>query len=285
MIGGGSNLLLTTNVIEKTVVLIDLKGIEFREESDKHVRVKAMAGENWHDFVQNCVQHDYGGLENLSLIPGKVGAAPIQNIGAYGVELKDRFVSCSAIDRKTLEHKSFTREACEFGYRDSFFKKAGKDRYIITSVTFQLTRKEHELNTSYGAIENLLQERGIREPGIRHIAQAVIDIRKSKLPDPDQLGNSGSCFKNPHISQEKLRSLEEDFPDIPHYYINDTEVKVPAGWLIEKGGCKAFRQGDAGVYPKQALVLVNYGNASGEDLLLLARRIQDRVQEKFGISI
>ena len=143
VIGGGSNLLLTTNVIEKTVVLIDLKGIEFREESDKHVRVKAMAGENWHDFVQNCVQHDYGGLENLSLIPGKVGAAPIQNIGAYGVELKDRFVSCSAIDRKTLEHKSFTREACEFGYRDSFFKKAGKDRYIITSVTFRLTRKEH----------------------------------------------------------------------------------------------------------------------------------------------
>ena len=260
-------------------------GIEVVEEFDKYIHIKSKAGENWHTFVMWCLSHDYGGLENLSLIPGNVGSAPIQNIGAYGVELKDVFVSCDAVNVKTLEERTFMFEECHFGYRESIFKQELKGDYIITAVTFKLTKKEHVLQTQYGAIDSELQKTNIEKPTIQDISNAVIAIRQSKLPDPKKIGNSGSFFKNPIISTQDLKTLKQNFPDIPSYIISDTEVKVPAGWLIEKAGFKGKRLGDYGVHENQALVLVNYGNAKGSDIFKLALLIQKTINRIFNIKI
>ena len=284
IISGGSNMLLTKD-IDALVMHIQLKGITVVEENEDTVEVKAMAGENWHELVMWSLEQGYGGLENLSLIPGNVGTAPIQNIGAYGVELKDVFVSCAAMDVKTGELEGFDNEACEFGYRDSIFKNKLKGKYIITSVVLKLTKKDHVLHTGYGSIENELKNKGIVHPTIKDISNAVIDIRRSKLPDPKEIGNSGSFFKNPIISKKTFDKFLKKNPNAPFYEVDDNQYKIPAGWLIEQCGFKGKRFGDAGVHEKQALVLVNYGNATGKEILFLAKKIQEEVQKNFKIKI
>ncbi|MGI0105668.1 UDP-N-acetylmuramate dehydrogenase [Salinimicrobium sp. WS361] len=284
ILGGGSNMLLTKDV-QKTVVYINLKGIEILENNENDVLVKAMAGENWHEFVLYCIDHSFGGLENLSLIPGKVGTAPIQNIGAYGVELKDSFESCTALDIQTLQLKTFTKEECHFGYRDSIFKNEAKGKYIITSVSFRLSKNNHKLNTTYGSIDQFLEDKGVQTPTIANVSEAVIIIRQSKLPNPKELGNSGSFFKNPVVSKEVLQKLQQQYPEIPFYEVDGQQVKIPAGWLIDRAGLKGYREGDAGVHTRQALVLVNYGNAKGLDILQLAEKIQQKIWDMFGIEI
>lgn len=284
ILGGGSNMLLTRDV-EQTVLHINLKGKRVIEEAEHEVLIEAMAGENWHQFVLYCIENDFGGIENLSLIPGNVGTAPIQNIGAYGVEIKDTFESCTALDVQTLELKTFNREECRFGYRDSIFKNEVKGRYIILSVRFRLTKKVHKLNTSYGSIDTFLEEKGIKDPGIKDISDAVINIRQSKLPDPKELGNSGSFFKNPVISKAEFEDLQQRYPGMPFYVLDEEQVKIPAGWLIDRAGFKGYREGDAGVHKKQALVLVNYGEATGQEILALSAKIQERISDMFDIVI
>ena len=284
ILGGGSNLLLTKD-IDALVLYIALKGISIVEENDNEVVIKAMAGENWHELVLWTLENGYGGLENLSLIPGNVGTAPIQNIGAYGVELKDLFVSCEAMHLNSRELVEFEHGDCEFGYRDSVFKNAKKGQYVITSVKLRLTKKDHNLSTAYGAIEQELQRQQIIYPTIRDISKAVISIRQQKLPDPKQIGNSGSFFKNPVIGQKAFEKLQKKFPDIPHYRIDTDNVKVPAGWLIEQCGFKGKRIGDAAVHEKQALVLVNHGAATGTEILELAQDIQKVVKKNFKIEL
>jgi UDP-N-acetylmuramate dehydrogenase len=284
ILGGGSNMLLTKD-IDALVIHIDLKGREVVKYEEGHVHVKAMAGENWHEFVLYCIDNNYGGLENLSLIPGNVGTTPIQNIGAYGTEIKDTFVSCEAMNITTQQIETFNKEECEFAYRESIFKGRLKGQYIITSVTFRLTTANHKINTSYGDIAAELTKKDIVIPTIKDVSDAVTAIRQSKLPDPKQLGNSGSFFKNPIITAGEFEKVYIQHPQMPHYKVSDTEVKVPAGWLIEQCGFKGKRFGDAGVHAKQALVLVNYGNATGKELLELSRNIQQTVHDTFGISI
>lgn len=284
ILGGGSNMLLTRD-IDKNVLHINLKGKEILKETEDEVFVRAMAGETWHEFVLWCIAQDFGGLENLSLIPGNVGTTPIQNIGAYGVEIKDIFESCTALHIQTLELEDFSLSGCEFGYRDSVFKNALKDQYIITSVTFRLSKGNHKLNTTYGSIDLFLAEKGIERPTLKNVSDAVIEIRQSKLPDPRELGNSGSFFKNPVIPKNKFEELKKKFPEMPGYVLSENEVKVPAGWLIDKAGLKGYREGDAGVHKKQALVLVNYGNASGRDILNLSKKVQKKIFDTFEIEL
>lgn len=284
VLGGGSNILLTKD-IDALVIHLNLLGISVISETESHVVVKAKAGENWHEFVMWCLNNDLGGVENLSLIPGNVGTAPIQNIGAYGVELKDIFIACDVIDRKSLETKTFNNSQCDFGYRDSIFKGSHRNKYIITDVSFKLTKKNHVLHCSYGAISSKLSEMEIKEPTIQDISKAVIDIRRSKLPDPSEIGNSGSFFKNPIISKAHFKKLKTLFPAIPNYPVSSTTIKIPAGWLIEKSGFKGKRFNDHGVHEKQALVLVNYGKAKGTDILKLAKLIQATVHRIFDISL
>lgn len=286
ILGGGSNILLTRD-LKKPVMKISTKGINILNElSDEHfVYVQVQAGENWHDFVCWCLKNNFGGLENLSLIPGNVGTSPMQNIGAYGVELKDVFHSLNALEIATGIIRTFDKEACAFGYRDSFFKQEGKNRFIILDVTFRLTRKDHIIKMNYGAIKEELDKKGISHPGIQEVSEAVIAIRKSKLPDPKEIGNSGSFFKNPVVSTAHFESLKAVYPDIPNFPVSEDLTKIPAGWLIEQCGFKGKRVGDAGVHKNQALVLVNYGNASGKEIYDLAVTIQNTVQEKFGIAL
>lgn len=284
LLSGGSNMLLTKD-IEQTVVHINLKGISILDETDKGVLVEVAAGENWHDFVQWSVERNYGGIENLSLIPGNVGTCPIQNIGAYGVEVKDVIESVNALEIATGISKTFSNDECKFGYRNSIFKNEAKGKYVITGVTFRLTTIHHKLNTSYGAIESELNKNGIQHPSLKDISNSVIAIRSSKLPDPKNIGNSGSFFKNPVISISHFETLQVSYPEIPSYPVDAENVKVPAGWLIEQSGFKGKRFGDAGVHTKQALVLVNYGNATGEEIYNLANKIQQTIFEKFGISL
>ncbi len=284
ILGGGSNMLLTKD-IESLVIHLNLKGIAITEETDDYAIVKAQAGENWHEFVLWCIDQGYGGLENLSLIPGNVGTCPIQNIGAYGNEVKDTITKVEALEIASGKHVSFSNEECKFRYRDSIFKNEEKGKYILTSVSFRLTKNSHHINTSYGAIESYLAAQDIKDPSIKDVSDAVISIRKSKLPDPNEIGNSGSFFKNPVISVAQFDELKQKYPDIPSYPISDQEVKVPAGWLIEQAGFKGKRFGDAGVHTKQALVLVNYGNATGKEVYALAQKIQSSIESVFGIHL
>ncbi len=285
VLSGGSNMLLTKNV-DALVIHIAIKGIEIIETTKNHVILSANAGENWHDFVQFCIDHDFGGLENLSLIPGYVGSAPIQNIGAYGVELKDSMIRCEAIQIATKEHKIFDNKDCNFGYRDSIFKNEAKGEYIITKVTFKLTTNNHALRTDYGAIKGALKKNNITTtPTIKDIANAVIEIRKSKLPDPKEIGNSGSFFKNPIIKKEHFEKLQKEYHDIPFYKIDENYIKVPAGWLVETCGFKGKRWGDAGVHKKQALVLVNYDNATGKEIQEVSEKIKTEIKNRFNINL
>lgn len=285
ILGGGSNVLLCHD-FNGLVIKMNIQGIDVIREDDDHIYLVAGAGVNWHELVQFCVQQGYAGMENLALIPGTVGAAPLQNIGAYGVELEQVFESLTAVHTQTGERRTFSHADCQFGYRESVFKRELKSHYIITSVTFQLNKRP-TFHTRYGAIQETLTEMGVSEEklSIKAISDAVIRIRRSKLPDPAQIGNAGSFFKNPEISKIQFDTLKEQFAELPGYPIGDKAVKVPAGWLIEQAGWKGYRVGDAGVHSKQALVLVNYGNATGQELLNLAEKVQDSVQEKFGITI
>ena len=284
ILGGGSNMLLTQD-IDALVIHIDLKGKEVVWQDDNTVHVKAMAGENWHEFVLYCIDKGYGGIESLSLIPGNVGTTPIQNIGAYGTEIKDTMVSCEAIDIATQVLVTFTNEECRFAYRESVFKGPFKDKYIITSVTFGLTKTAHKINTSYGDIAAELTKHNIVAPTLKEVSNAITAIRQSKLPNPKELGNSGSFFKNPIITIAEFERIYLLHPTMPYYTLDDTYVKVPAGWLIEQCGFKGRRFGDAGVHAKQALVLVNYGNATGQELLALSKNIRETVFDTFGIMI
>ncbi|MFD1294280.1 UDP-N-acetylmuramate dehydrogenase [Lutibacter holmesii] len=282
LLSGGSNMLLT-QPINKLVVHLNLKGIIVNDTEKDYVFVTAEAGENWHDFVVWCISQNYGGLENLSLIPGNVGTSPIQNIGAYGVEIKDTFHQLEALEIASGKLKTFTKEECNFGYRNSVFKNELKGRYIITSVTFKLTKNNHNFNISYGAIKDGLKD--IENPTLKEISDVIIAIRTAKLPDPEKIGNSGSFFKNPVIDLKAFKILQEKYPNAPHYIVSENEIKIPAGWLIEQCGFKGKRFGDAGVHKNQALVLVNYGNATGEEIYSLAQNIQQTVQDTFGISL
>lgn len=284
ILGGGSNMLLTQD-IEALVIHIDLKGKRILKEDDDFVWVESMAGENWHEFVLWTIDQNFGGLENMSLIPGNVGTTPVQNIGAYGTEIKDTFVSCDAmkIDDQTM--RTFNKEDCRFGYRESIFKQEAKNQYIITSVVFKLTKRNHNINTSYGDITKELALQNVSVPTLKDVSNAVIAIRQSKLPDPKILGNSGSFFKNPVISRSHFEKVQAQFPEIKFFEVSPTEVKVPAGWLIEQAGYKGFRKGDAGVHKNQALVLVNYGSATGQEILALSREVQQAVFDKYSIAI
>jgi UDP-N-acetylmuramate dehydrogenase len=285
ILGGGSNVLLCHD-FDGLVIKMNIQGIEAIREDEDHVYVVAGAGVNWHELVLYCVQNGYAGMENLSLIPGTVGAAPLQNIGAYGVELEQVFESLTAVHTVSGERRTFLHADCQFGYRESIFKHELKGQYIITSVTFQLDKRP-TFHTRYGAIQETLTEMGVSDDtlSIKAISDAVIRIRRSKLPDPAQIGNAGSFFKNPEIPTAQFDALKEQFENLPGYPIGDDIVKIPAGWLIEQAGWKGYRSGSAGVHAKQALVLVNYGHATGQELLALAKQVQDSVNEKFGVSI
>ena len=284
ILGGGSNMLLTKD-IEGLVIHIDLKGKKIIQETQEYVWVESQAGENWHEFVLWTIDQGFGGLENMSLIPGNVGTTPVQNIGAYGTEIKDTMVSCSAMAIENQAVKTFNNADCHFGYRESVFKNEFKDQYVITSVVFKLTKKNHKINTSYGDILSELSKNNITNPSLKEVSEAVIAIRKSKLPDPKELGNSGSFFKNPILLKKDFEPIHQKFPEMKYYDVSASEVKVPAGWLIEQAGFKGKRFGDAGVHKNQALVLVNYGQATGQEILAVSKNIQNTVYTTFGIHI
>ena len=284
VLGGGSNLLLTKNV-DALVLKNDILGIKILNENETTVDISVGAGENWHEFVLHCVNNNYGGLENLSLIPGNVGAAPMQNIGAYGVELKDSFLYLEAFNIGKLKLENFNNSDCHFGYRESIFKKKLKNKYIILNVVFRLNKSPHQLNTNYGDIVKEIELLKIENPTIKDISNAVIKIRTSKLPDPKKIGNSGSFFKNPIISKSEFQTLITKHPDIAHYIINEDQVKIAAGWLIEKAGWKGKRFKNFGVHEKQALVIVNYGGALGIDIHNLSNEIIDDIFSKFNIQL
>lgn len=283
ILGGGSNILFTKNY-EGLVLKNNLKGIEVSRENENYVWLKAAGGEVWHELVMYCVNKNWGGIENLSLIPGTVGAAPMQNIGAYGVEIKDTFEELEAINIQTGELEKFNNEQCKFGYRESIFKHEAKGKYFITSVTLKLNKKP-VLNTSYGDIETLIKEWKIVKPTIADVSKAVIAIRQSKLPDPAQLGNAGSFFKNPVIEISQFEKLQKNYSTLKSFPGPDGKVKIPAAWLIEQAGWKGKRFGNIGVHEKQALVLVNYGGGTGKELIELAHKIIDSVKEKFGVEL
>lgn len=283
ILGGGSNMLLTQNV-DAIVVKNNLKGIEIVKETEDSVFVKCAGGEVWHEFVMWCIDKNFGGLENLSLIPGCTGASPMQNIGAYGVEIKDTFYELEAIHSITGEQKTFSKSECEFGYRESVFKHQFKNQFIITSVTFQLSKKP-TFHVEYGAIKQELEVMNISELSIKAISQAVINIRSSKLPNPKEIGNAGSFFKNPEVQASVYENLKINFPNIVAYPLENGNYKLAAGWLIEQSGLKGYRVGDAGVHKLQALVLVNYGGATGNEIYNLSTHVLQTVKAKFGVDL
>ena len=283
ILGGGSNILFTRNV-PGWVVKNELRGIETVQEDADHVYVKAGAGENWHRFVLHCIDNGWAGLENLSLIPGNIGASPMQNIGAYGVEIKDVFHSLEAWHIRDRQWVNFSYTDCQFGYRESVFKRQYRNQFIIASVTYRLNKKP-VFHTSYGAIQQELEAMGVSDLSIKAISDAVVRIRSSKLPDPARIGNAGSFFKNPEIPVAQYEQLQRDWPGIVGYPLPGGRVKLAAGWLIEKAGWKGVRQGDAGCHDKQALVLVNYGHATGSAIYALSEAILNDVQQKFGVDL
>ena len=289
ILGGGSNILFTKD-FDGLVLKNEIGGIETVHEDERYVYVKAGAGVNWHQFVLHCIHKNFAGVENLSLIPGNVGASPMQNIGAYGVEIKDVFHSLEAYHVSEKKIYTFTANDCGFGYRESVFKRKYKNQFIILDVTFALNKTPH-YNISYGAIEQELQKMNVQQLSIKAISDAVINIRTSKLPDPNVIGNAGSFFKNPQVTRTKLHELRISFPVMPSFKVDDEQVKIPAGWLIEQCGpengasWKGYRKGDAGCYDKQALVLVNYGSAKGTEIFQLANEIAESVSKRFGINL
>ena len=283
VLGGGSNILFTKDY-DGTVLKNNIGGIDLQHEDEEHVYVKVGAGENWHQFVLHCIGHNWAGIENLSLIPGNIGAAPIQNIGAYGVELEEVFWSLEAFHLQERRIHTLTATDCEFGYRDSVFKNRYKDQFAILSVTFQL-RKKPIYHVSYGAITEELEKMGVKDLSIKAVSQAVINIRSGKLPDPQKIPNAGSFFKNPEVTASKYEELKLKFPDIIAYPLAKGTVKLAAGWMVEKCGWKGYRKDDAGCHAKQALVLVNYGNATGKEIYDLSEEILQSVKNKFDIVL
>lgn len=283
-LGGGSNVLFTQD-FDGVVLQLNLKGISEKILNDNEVLVTSQAGENWHEFVQFCLDKNYGGLENLSLIPGNVGTSPMQNIGAYGTEIKDTFVSCKVLNLETLVVEEFNHEKCHFGYRESIFKREGKGKYVILDVTFKLTRKDHLIKTEYGAIQSELKNLGIENPTIQEVSEAVINIRQSKLPDPKVIGNAGSFFKNPSIPMKQFLEVQKTYSEMPHYPQEEL-VKVPAGWLIEQCGWKGKQIGNVASHELQSLVIINKtGLASGKEIFDFSTMIIESVKEKFGIEL
>lgn len=283
ILGGGSNVLFTQNW-EGVTLLNELKGIEIISEDENEVVIKAASGENWHELVMYCVERGYGGIENLSLIPGTVGAAPMQNIGAYGVEIKNVLETVEFFDFESSTVKSFSNSECQFGYRESIFKRELKNKVFILGITMRLSKKP-TFNTSYGAILQTLEENRVEELSVKAISDAVIQIRQSKLPNPKELGNAGSFFKNPEILTEEYNKLKEQYPEMPGYLVNNEKTKVPAGWLIEHLGWKGKVVGQTGNHKKQALVLVNYGNAKGSEIYAHAQQVIESVKQHFGIQL
>ena len=283
ILGGGSNVLFLKDKYP-IVLLNEIGGIEIQDENEDAVTLKVGSGVVWHDLVLFCIERNWGGIENLSLIPGTVGAAPMQNIGAYGAEVKDVFVSLDALRKKDQQWRTFTNEQCQFGYRESVFKNIHKDEFVIASVTLKLS-KNAVVNTSYGAISEQLKGNDINEPTIKDVSDAIIAIRQSKLPDPKVIGNAGSFFKNPVIGSDTFAHLQDQNPDMPSYPQSDGKVKVPAGWLIERAGWKGKRVGNIGVHNKQALVLVNHDNGTGLEIKALSAQIQSSIKEHFGIDL
>ncbi len=282
LIGGGSNLVFSGDY-DGMIIKLSNRGIDVIEDRSDHILVTAQAGEPWDDFVAFCVDQGWGGLENLSMIPGQTGTSPVQNIGAYGVELKDHFYSLEAFQKKSGKIRSFSEKDCLFGYRDSYFKQEGKDQYVILSVTFRL-QKNPEISVNYGRLKEEVSKMGAPSPGIREVREAVCRIRQNKLPDPDVTGNAGSFFKNPVVSLETYRKLKNKHKHIVAYP-KGKDVKLAAGWLIEKAGWKGYRKGDAGVHQHQALVLVNHGKATGEEILELSNRIISSISKQFGVQL
>ena len=284
ILSGGNNVLFQEDVFDGLVVYINTKGIEIHREDENEVIVRAQAGEDWPELVKYCVGKGWHGVENLAHIPGKVGAAPVQNIGAYGMELKDSFLRCEAIELATGNKRVFTKEECRFGYRESVFKNELKGQYVIISVDF-LLKKNAPLHLEYGNIKAYLEQLGIESPTLQQLHDAICAIRDAKLPDVKQIGSAGSFFKNPVIEKAQFEALQKDYPNIPHYPDAESMVKVPAGWLIEQAGWKGWRNEHVGAYEKQALVLVHYGGGKGQDIVELSQRIQQSVETKFGIQI
>jgi len=283
ILGGGSNTLFTRD-FDGYILRNEIKGIEKTSEDEDHVYLRVGAGENWHGFVEYCISHGYAGIENLALIPGFTGASPMQNIGAYGVEIRDVFHRLDAFHLHDREMVSFAAKDCEFGYRESVFKRKFKGLFAISHVEFRLNKKP-VFNTRYGAIEQELEKMQVKEPSIRAIADAVINIRRSKLPDPAVIGNAGSFFKNPEIPLEKFDILKSKFPGIIGYPVDNNRIKLAAGWLIEHAGWKGYREGNAGVHDKQALVLVNYGGAKGSDIYALSSKIIDSIRDRYNVEL
>ncbi len=284
LLGAGSNVLFTQD-FDGLVIKNEIKGITVVAESETEVVVEVGAGEAWHDFVLYAINKNWGGIENLSLIPGTMGAAPMQNIGAYGVEIKEVIKKVSAVEISSGQEKTFTNEGCQFGYRESIFKHELKNKFIISSVTLRLSKVDHNINISYGGIRDSPHIKGKETVTIQDVSAAVIEIRKSKLPDPLKIGNAGSFFKNPVIETEVYNSLRKDYPTIPGFNVNDREIKVPAAWLIEQTGWKGKTIGNVGVHQHQPLVLVNFGGGKGDEVLSLAKQVQQSVHEKFGVKL
>ncbi len=284
ILGGGSNILFTQD-FNGLILRNEILGKEVVQEDETHVYIKAGAGENWHQFVLYCIENNWGGIENLSLIPGSIGASPMQNIGAYGVEIKDVFHELEAYHIPSGEIKTFSHEECAFGYRESVFKRALKGQYVILNVTYKLTKHNHRLKTTYGDIEAELSSKNITTPTIRDISNAVIAIRQSKLPDPKEIGNAGSFFKNPVVEKSVLEKIRINYPNVPSYPVDDNHVKLPAGWLIDTAGWKGKRIGDHGVHTKQALVLVNYSDAKGQQIYDLSTAILEDIYARFGVEL
>jgi UDP-N-acetylmuramate dehydrogenase len=284
ILGGGSNVLFTKD-FDGLVVKVELRGIDIVSENENTLTLKVASGEVWHQFVSYCVERNLGGVENLSLIPGTIGAAPIQNIGAYGVEIRSILTYVEAIEINTGAIRMFSNAECKFGYRDSIFKQHEKGKYLISSITLTLTKRNHQFNTSYGAIEETLKQQGVTEPTVKSISDAVTHIRKSKLPDPQVVGNAGSFFKNPTIENKLYESIKKDYPTFPSFPSGDGHVKIPAAWLIEQCGWKGKTFDHIGVHKNQALVLVNYGGGDGKKIWQLALDIKASVEQKFNIVL
>lgn len=284
VLGGGSNILFTRD-FDGLILHNRMQGIRVTGEDDETVTVKAASGENWHSLVMYCLDRNWGGIENLSLIPGTTGAAPIQNIGAYGVEIKQVIESVEGIDLESGQHRQLAPAECQFGYRESVFKRTLKEKFFISSITLRLTKKSHRLDTQYGAIREVLEQKKITAPTPRDVSDAVISIRRSKLPDPAVIGNAGSFFKNPAVPESVAALIRREHPTMPSYPAENQNIKIPAGWLIEQCGWKGKRAGRVGVHPQQALVLVNYGGGSGEEILALSQEISASVKRKFDVEL
>jgi UDP-N-acetylmuramate dehydrogenase len=284
ILGGGSNTYFC-DAPKPPIIHLAISGIEITEEHGDEVIIKAGAGVNWHELVLWSLEQGFGGLENLALIPGNVGAAPIQNIGAYGVELQDVFETCTLVNRNDQSVETYDKAACQFGYRDSIFKNELKNKTVITDVSLRLKKENYRFNTSYGAVAQMLVSKGINTPSPNDIANVIIEIRTSKLPDPKQLGNAGSFFKNPIVDHSLFQQLKSSHPDLPHYAQPDDNYKIPAAWLIEQVGLKGARDGDVGTHKHHALVLVNFGDASGQNIKAFSQKVQQKVQDRFGILL